>query len=70
LLGLLALCLVAGGKEKPLGFEFCKVNGGFETEAYICASDNYRLVADVGVWNGDCRPLFAEKGTYGELAHV
>ncbi|KAI9571167.1 hypothetical protein HD554DRAFT_256447 [Boletus coccyginus] len=42
----LALCLVAGGKEKPLGFEFCgKENSGFETVAYICASD-YRLVAD------------------------
>lgn len=57
------------GQQESLGFEFCKMNGCFEAETNICAGDNYRLVADICVRDGDRRPLLAEKGTDCELAH-
>lgn len=69
MLGLRALGLVAGREKESLGSEFCKMNGCFEAEANICAGNDYRLVADISVRDGDRRPLLAEKGEDGELAH-
>lgn len=69
MLSLVALGLVAGREKESVGSEFCNLNGCFEAEANICAGDDYRLVADISVRDGDRRPLLTEKGADGELAH-
>lgn len=61
MLSLPALDLVTGGEKESVGSKFCKMNGCFEAETDICAGDDYRLVANIGVRDGDRCPLFAEK---------
>lgn len=69
MLSLVALGLVTGGEKESVGVEFCKMNGCPKAETNICAGDNHRLVADIGIGNGNRRPLFSKKRRDGKLAH-